>query len=64
MTDETRIFLVRHGQTEWNLQDRLQGHEDSPLIATGKAQAQRARESLAGKFRFIRYSDSVAVAPD
>jgi len=33
------LFLIRHGQTEWNLQKRMQGRLDSPLTETGKAQA-------------------------
>lgn len=33
------IFLVRHGETEWNLQRRYQGRSDSPLTETGVAQA-------------------------
>ncbi|MEQ8899322.1 MAG: histidine phosphatase family protein [Roseovarius sp.] len=38
------IWFLRHGQTEWNLEGRLQGHKDSPLTALGRAQAaQQAR---------------------
>lgn len=33
------IYLLRHGETEWNRQRRLQGHRDSPLTALGLAQA-------------------------
>lgn len=33
------LYLVRHGQTEWNLQGRLQGGRDSPLTLKGKHQA-------------------------
>jgi probable phosphoglycerate mutase len=33
------IFLVRHGETEWNLQRRVQGRFDSPLTERGIAQA-------------------------
>ena len=35
----TRIYLTRHGQTEWNLQKRMQGHKNSDLTALGKEQA-------------------------
>jgi len=35
-----RILIARHGQTEWNLQHRVQGQGDSPLTATGAAQAE------------------------
>ena len=43
---QTRIFLVRHGQTEWNVQRRLQGHQNSPLTAAVKNQAQNIRHAL------------------
>ena len=32
------IYLLRHGETVWNLANRLQGHRDSPLSRTGIAQ--------------------------
>lgn len=34
------IYILRHGQTEWNVQGRMQGGLDSPLTALGRAQAQ------------------------
>jgi probable phosphoglycerate mutase len=34
------IYLVRHGETEFNAERRMQGHLDSPLTALGRAQAQ------------------------
>ncbi len=33
------IYLLRHGETVWNRQGRLQGHLDSPLTGRGRAQA-------------------------
>ena len=33
------LYLVRHGQTQWNLDKRLQGSTDNPLDATGRQQA-------------------------
>ena len=40
------IFLIRHGQTEWNREARLQGRKDSPLTGEGIAQARRMGEVL------------------
>ncbi len=37
-----RIFLLRHGKTEWNGQFRYQGKSDVPLNEEGRLQAQRA----------------------
>ena len=42
------IYLVRHGETEWNRAGRLQGQLDSPLTARGQAQARAVDETLAG----------------
>ena len=41
------IYLVRHGETAWNVEDRLQGRLDSPLTARGLAQAQGIGRALA-----------------
>ncbi len=42
------LVLVRHGQTEWNLQHRTQGHGDSPLTPKGVHQAACAGRALSG----------------
>jgi probable phosphoglycerate mutase len=39
--------MVRHGETEWNREKRIQGHSDSPLTALGRAQAKQVGERLA-----------------
>ena len=42
----TRICLVRHGETPWNTERRLQGHLDVPLNPVGQAQARATGEAL------------------
>jgi len=39
MTSLTQIFLLRHGETEWNVERRIQGHSESSLTELGVAQA-------------------------
>lgn len=41
------IYLLRHGQTVFNAEGRLQGHVDSPLTELGRAQAAMAGAALA-----------------
>lgn len=56
---ETRIFLVRHGETAWNLEGRMQGHLDVPLTEIGIEQAKSAAQQLAGiSFKGFYSSDS------
>ncbi|TCP61538.1 histidine phosphatase family protein [Baia soyae] len=42
----TNLYLVRHGQTQWNIEKRLQGRLDSPLTDTGVEQAKGLAERL------------------
>lgn len=45
--DATRVVAVRHGETAWNAETRLQGQLDIPLNATGRLQAERTGRALA-----------------
>lgn len=49
MTDPTRIIAIRHGETAWNVDTRIQGHLDIPLNETGRMQAHRLALALAGE---------------
>jgi broad specificity phosphatase PhoE len=44
----TELLLVRHGETDWNAEGKLQGHTDRPLNEYGRRQAQALAEQLAG----------------
>ena len=46
MTEATRIIAIRHGETAWNVDTRIQGHLDIPLSANGRWQAERLAEAL------------------
>ena len=43
----TKLIIVRHGQTLWNLERKYQGHSDIALTDTGLKQAQAVAERLA-----------------
>jgi probable phosphoglycerate mutase len=45
----TRIIAIRHGETDWNVDTRLQGHLDIALNEVGVWQAQRAAQALVGE---------------
>lgn len=46
---ETRIILVRHGETDWNTDGLVQGRTDLPLNARGREQAADVARALAGR---------------
>jgi broad specificity phosphatase PhoE len=41
-----RLYYIRHGETDWNVEGRLQGQRDIPINARGRAQARRCGEIL------------------
>ena len=59
MQDPTRLFLLRHGQTAWNAETRIQGQLDIPLDATGLWQAERVALALQAEGIQVLYSSDL-----
>lgn len=55
----TRIIAIRHGETAWNVDGRIQGHLDIPLNDIGLWQAGRAGAALAGETLDVIYSSDL-----
>lgn len=62
MTDSTRILAIRHGQTAWNADSRIQGHTDIALDAVGEWQAQRLALALVDEELDVLYSSDLVRA--
>jgi probable phosphoglycerate mutase len=60
--DRTRVIIVRHGQTQWNIKLIRQGHLDSPLTERGIAQAKALGERLAQETFAALYSSDLGRA--
>lgn len=57
--DATRLIVVRHGETAWNVDTRIQGHLDIPLNDTGLWQARQVGQALADEAVAAIYSSDL-----
>lgn len=64
MPEATRIIAVRHGETAWNADSRMQGQLDIPLNALGRLQAQRLARALADEPLDAIYASDLSRAFD
>ena len=55
----TRIIAIRHGETTWNVDGRIQGHLDIPLNDVGLWQADQAAKALADESIAAIYSSDL-----
>ena len=62
MQEATRLIAVRHGETAWNVDTRIQGQIDIGLNATGLWQAQRAGQALADEDIGVIYASDLSRA--
>lgn len=65
LAEPTTLYLVRHGQTVWNLEQRFQGHLDIPLDDLGQRQAEAVATALRARqvpFQAVYASDLIRAA--
>ena len=62
VTEPTRILAIRHGETAWNVDGRIQGHLDVVLNDTGRWQARRAALALRSESISAVYASDLARA--
>jgi probable phosphoglycerate mutase len=63
-TGTLRIYLARHGETDWNAERRLQGGTDTALNSTGRQQAAKLAERLRGVHLDAVYSSALRRSRD
>jgi broad specificity phosphatase PhoE len=60
----TTLLLIRHGETQWNLDNRVQGHLDVPLTEKGRVQARLLASWLASEPLAAVYSSDLCRASE
>jgi broad specificity phosphatase PhoE len=63
-TGSLRLYIARHGETDWNVQHKLQGMTDIPLNENGRKQAAALAESLKGVHLDAIYSSTLSRSRD
>lgn len=58
--ESLRLYIARHGETDWNVQHKLQGITDIPLNENGRRQAAALAESLKGVHLDAIYSSTLS----
>ncbi|MBI4386147.1 MAG: 2,3-diphosphoglycerate-dependent phosphoglycerate mutase [Elusimicrobia bacterium] len=58
----SKLVLVRHGQSQWNLENRFSGWVDVPITEEGRREAHRAAQSLAGMRFDVAFTSALARA--
>jgi probable phosphoglycerate mutase len=64
MKQATELILIRHGETAWNRERRMQGQTDTPLSDIGRAQAQALGQRMARQRFVALYSSDLVRARD
>jgi 2,3-bisphosphoglycerate-dependent phosphoglycerate mutase len=62
MAEPTRVLAIRHGETAWNVGNRIQGQLDVPLNDIGRWQARRLGAALADEDIAVVYTSDLARA--
>ena len=60
--DATRLIIVRHGETAWNVDLRIQGHTDIALNGQGRLQALQVGQALSGEALDAVYASDLSRA--
>ena len=60
----SRVFLIRHGETQWSLDGKHTGSTDVPLTRQGEHHVEETRKAYVGKGKLIDPSEVVAVYAD